>query len=341
MQYRSGSPLLKRKAASPVQVIANQVANLVATMFNYHKQAEEMYKKIQKEQKELKERRKRCGSIEEKPAEKKGGLFRRRKRKEQPASAAVLPAVSTTKAAAKPVVKQQQAAVASDAQSVQSSAAQSVQSSASSVTSSFTSVLTKKQQQAQQSLQQIQAAIASQEAREASLEQQCEATTLQAREKFRAGSKAAALRSLRKVKLWQVERQKIGGILEKLDAMQLSIESSLHSVNVISAMKAGSSAMKDLEKDMGGIAKIDEMMMDMEENLDVQQDIADLLASPGMAAANLVGHDDDALLAELAELTANDTAAMESSLPVAPTGAVNASVETVLASEEAEPMQLN
>lgn len=165
----------------------------------------------------------------------------------------------------------------------------------------------------------IKSAIESQEVREAQLEQDCAKDTLLARQKLSAGQKSAALRILRRVKRGQAELQKVGGVLEKLDAMTLTIESSLHNVSIIQAMKAGSNAMEQLENNFGHVDKIDALMSDMEESLDVQQDIAELLSTP-LVPSPLVGHDDETLLAELVELTKKDDQTAITSLPTIPPG---------------------
>ena len=69
-------------------------------------------------------------------------------------------------------------------------------------------------------------------------------TIATAKEKLEGGNKRAAVRSMKKVKLYQVELNKVAAAIDTLKMQTMSIESSLNHMEVLKAMQEGSDAMK-------------------------------------------------------------------------------------------------
>ena len=128
---------------------------------------------------------------------------------------------------------------------------------------------------------------------------------------------------MRKVKRLQAEQAKVGAAIENLETVTLSIDSTLSRIQVLDALRAGSSAIQDLQNGHS-LEQLDSLLMDVEESLDMERVIQETLASSAAAAGPLM--DDEELLAELMGLpeTADEPMVIESEeLPEAPAPAVS------------------
>lgn len=183
---------------------------------------------------------------------------------------------------------------------------------------------------AEKALNMINETIRSQEERETELQQSLDNAILDAKNKLNEGNKRAAVRYMKKAKLYRLEQDKIGGAIETMEAQVLQIESALNNAKVIEAMRTGSQTMQSLQStDGNNMESIDEILDGIRDTHDYAQEIQDILSQP---VQHVVGGDDE-LLKELEELTEKSIADFSSSLPIAPTNKLSQQEET----NEAKP----
>lgn len=183
---------------------------------------------------------------------------------------------------------------------------------------------------AEKALNMINETIRSQEERETELQQSLDNAILDAKNKLNEGNKRAAVRYMKKAKLYRLEQDKIGGAIETMEAQVLQIESALNNAKVIEAMRTGSQTMQSLQStDGNNMESIDEILDGIRDTHDYAQEIQDILSQP---VQHVVGCDDE-LLKELEELTEKSIADFSSSLPIAPTNKLSQQEET----NEAKP----
>merc|ERR1719413_69495 len=91
-------------------------------------------------------------------------------------------------------------------------------------------------------------------------------------------------------------KEKMGNVKMTLETQVMNLESAAQNADTFNAMKAGTNTMKKIRNDVG-IDKVDDLMDDIREEMDVAKDISDAMAQPidGL-------YDEDELLGELAEL---------------------------------------
>lgn len=104
--------------------------------------------------------------------------------------------------------------------------------------------LSQQEENSQIALKHIQSTIEIQEARLDEIQAKIKVTIATAKEKLEGGNKRAAVRSMKKVKLYQVELNKVAAAIDTLKMQTMSIESSLNHMEVLKAMQEGSDAMK-------------------------------------------------------------------------------------------------
>ncbi len=110
-----------------------------------------------------------------------------------------------------------------------------------------------------------------------------------------------ALCSLKHKKQKETERDKIANIKMTLETQVMNLESAVRNRETFIAMEAGKNAMAAIRKETD-IEKVDELMDDLKEEMEAASEISNALAQP----IDPFVMDDDDLLAELAEMTADD-----------------------------------
>ena len=110
-----------------------------------------------------------------------------------------------------------------------------------------------------------------------------------------------ALFSLKRKKLYEAELDKIANIKMTLETSLMNLESAVRNRETFIAMEAGKNAMAAIRKETD-IEKVDELIDDVKEEMEAASEISNALAQP----IDPFVTDDDDLLAELAEMTADD-----------------------------------
>ena len=237
--------------------------------------------------------------------QKKRGLFHRRQKNSGPTALEEPTAIPTTITTTKAV-----------------SELRSAPSKQNSKNNNQKSVTNEKQQKAQETLASLQKTIASQEEREAEMDHKISQCTQEAKAKLVAGKKPAAIRCMKKAKLYQMEQSKIAAAIETMEAQILTIESAMNNYKVMQAMQAGSTTMKNLQSETkdNSASFADALICEIRDTMDYAAEVREILSQP----VDHVILDDDELLRELQLLSADEEAgtaaavAMEIDLPVAP-----------------------
>ena len=120
---------------------------------------------------------------------------------------------------------------------------------------------------------------------------------------------------MKRKKLFEAEIEKIQNVKMTLETQVINLESAAQNAETFKAMAAGSNTMKKIRQDVG-IEKVDEMMDEIKEEMELADEINQAIAAP----VDPFLADEDELLAELNELEAGD---LEAELLAPPTGTVN------------------
>ena len=123
----------------------------------------------------------------------------------------------------------------------------------------------------------------------------------EAKTKMANKDKKGALFAMKRKKLYEQEVEKLENTKMTLESQVINLESATQNKETYHAMKTGTDAMKTIRKEMD-IEKVDDMMDDIREEMEIAQEISNAIAQP----VDLMPMDDDELLAELAELEAQD-----------------------------------
>lgn len=115
-----------------------------------------------------------------------------------------------------------------------------------------------------------------------------------------AGNKRMAIAALKRKKLLTDQQTKIIGAREKIELQLNAIESAKMDMEIIDNLQLGTNTIKEMHKGMN-VDKIDKVMDDMNDQLEVSSEIANAMSQP-------IGevYDDDELLQELEEDELND-----------------------------------
>lgn len=147
-----------------------------------------------------------------------------------------------------------------------------------------------------------------------------------------------AMFALKRKKLYEAELDKIQNVKMTLETQVMNLESATQNADTFMAMKQGTNAMKDIRTGVG-IDKVDDMMDEIKEEMDMANEISNAIAQP----VDPYLHDDDELLRELEELEQGDVEAellkptpAEASLdlPSAPAGKLPKLNNTTVSEEE-------
>eukprot|EP00567_Pseudictyota_dubia_P016150 CAMPEP_0197436890 /NCGR_PEP_ID=MMETSP1175-20131217/4240_1 /TAXON_ID=1003142 /ORGANISM="Triceratium dubium, Strain CCMP147" /LENGTH=229 /DNA_ID=CAMNT_0042966281 /DNA_START=90 /DNA_END=779 /DNA_ORIENTATION=- len=144
-------------------------------------------------------------------------------------------------------------------------------------------------------------AISTQEKREEHIQRKMDGMVKEAKEKMARKDKKGAMYALKRKKLYEQELDKIQNVKMTLETQVFNLESASQNANTFSAMKSGTTAMKKIRQDVG-IEKVDDMMDDIREEMEMANEISDAIAQP----VDPLLADEDDLLAELEELEAGD-----------------------------------
>jgi len=109
---------------------------------------------------------------------------------------------------------------------------------------------------------------------------------------------------LKKKKLYESEIEKIGNVKITLETQIMNLESASQNAQTFQAMNAGRYAMEKIRTDVG-IEKVDDMMDDIREEMEMANEISNAIAQP----VDPLMTDEDDLLKELEELEAEDVEA--------------------------------
>mmetsp|Transcript_1025 Transcript_1025/g.1663 ORF Transcript_1025/g.1663 Transcript_1025/m.1663 type:complete len:225 (+) Transcript_1025:36-710(+) len=157
--------------------------------------------------------------------------------------------------------------------------------------------------------------IATQEKREEHIQRKIDGMVKEAKEKMAKKDKKGALFAMKRKKLYEKELDKIQNVKMTLETQVINLESAAQNADTFKAMHSGTSAMKKIRNDVG-IEKVDDMMDDIREEMEMANEIGDAIAQP----VDPLMADEDDLLAELEELEAED---VESELLKAPSNPVD------------------
>mmetsp|Transcript_29270 Transcript_29270/g.43418 ORF Transcript_29270/g.43418 Transcript_29270/m.43418 type:complete len:232 (+) Transcript_29270:95-790(+) len=147
--------------------------------------------------------------------------------------------------------------------------------------------------------------IENQEKREAHIQKKIDSMVAEAKAKMAAKDKKGALFAMKRKKMYETEIDKIQSTKMTLETQVMALESATQNMQTFNAMKSGSNAMKKIRNDVD-IDKVDDMMDDIKEEMDMANEISNAIAQPVDPYA--YGDEDD-LLNELAELEMEDTEA--------------------------------
>lgn len=146
--------------------------------------------------------------------------------------------------------------------------------------------------------------IQTQEKREEHLEKKIEQMTKEAKGKLAAKDKKGAMFALKRKKLYESEIEKIQNVKMTLETQVMNLESATQNAETFMAMKQGTDAMKNIRTGVG-IDKVDDMMDEIREEMDMANEISSAIAQP----VDPLLHDEDELLAELEALEQDDVEA--------------------------------
>jgi charged multivesicular body protein 4 len=133
-----------------------------------------------------------------------------------------------------------------------------------------------------------------------------------AKAKMAKGDKKGALYLMKRKKLHESEMDKIQNVKMTLETQVLNLESASQNAITFQAMHAGKNAMAKI-RDEVGIEKVDDLMDDIREEMEMANEISDAIAQP----IDPLATDEDELLAELEQMGADDLEAELLQAPIA------------------------
>mmetsp|Transcript_5609 Transcript_5609/g.5340 ORF Transcript_5609/g.5340 Transcript_5609/m.5340 type:complete len:228 (+) Transcript_5609:39-722(+) len=147
----------------------------------------------------------------------------------------------------------------------------------------------------------IRESIEAQEKREAHKEREIDKLVSDAKAKMAKGDKKGALYAMKRKKLHESELNKIQQVKMTLETQVINLESAAQNADTFAAMNAGKNAMAKIRNDVG-IDKVDNLMDDIKDEMDLANEISDAIAQP----VDPFAQDEDDLLAELEQMGADD-----------------------------------
>ena len=128
-----------------------------------------------------------------------------------------------------------------------------------------------------------------------------------------SSNKNQALMALKRRKQYEIQQENVRGARFNLETQIMTIENAHINLETLQAMRAGSSAMKNIHGELD-IDKVDDVMEEVREQMDLANEISTAISNPlGLDA----GIDEDELEAELErfEQEALDATLLETSRP--------------------------
>jgi charged multivesicular body protein 4 len=119
---------------------------------------------------------------------------------------------------------------------------------------------------------------------------------------------------MKRKKMYEAEIDKIQNVKMTLETQAINLESAAQNAETFKAMEAGSKTMKKIRQDVG-IEKVDDIMDEIKEEMEMANEINNAIASP----VDLFMADEDELLAELNALETQD---LEAELLAPPMGSL-------------------
>ena len=152
--------------------------------------------------------------------------------------------------------------------------------------------------------------------------------------KMAKGDKKGALFAMKLKKQHEAELDKIQNVKMTLETQVIHLESAEQNRETISAMKQGTSTMKNIRNEVG-IDKVDDIMDEIKEEMELAEEVNNAISQP----VDPFMEDEDELLAELEGL---ETADLEAELLRPPAQMVdNLSLPSVPASKLPTPALAN
>lgn len=183
--------------------------------------------------------------------------------------------------------------------------------------------------QAEISLHVIMSAISQQENRESDINKKNILALQKAKEKYREGSKRAAIRYMKKSKLYEMELEKVATTIDTMEAQVLTIESAINNVKVLEAMKEGSSAMKSLQgsNSCSSAERVNQILDGVRDTADYAAEVTKILSEP----IGDISIDEEGLFRELEDMhkETKSTRSLEFILPEIPNGSLKQSEKRV------------
>lgn len=150
----------------------------------------------------------------------------------------------------------------------------------------------------------LQETIDSLEKRNKYLDTRIHQQLVEAKQKAKAKNQNGALICLKKKRMYEREVEKLNGSIMTMESQKIALESAAVNSQILKTMKTGTAHIRELHKETNP-EEVDKVLEDLEEQMQEGEEIAEAFSRPIGIAADL---DDDDLLAELNELTEEDTA---------------------------------
>jgi charged multivesicular body protein 7 len=113
---------------------------------------------------------------------------------------------------------------------------------------------------------------------------QSQSLNLKAREALSNKSRILALAALKSRKLTESALQKRSDALSKIEEVLSSVEQSISDAQVLKSLESGASALERLNRDIGGIEKVERIMERVRQGVEQSEDIGRIIAEMGTGA---------------------------------------------------------
>ena len=113
---------------------------------------------------------------------------------------------------------------------------------------------------------------------------QSQSLNLKAREALSDKSRILALAALKSRKLTESALQKRSDALSKIEEVLSSVEQSISDAQVLKSLESGASALERLNRDIGGIEKVERIMERVRQGVEQSEDIGRIIAEMGTGA---------------------------------------------------------
>lgn len=113
---------------------------------------------------------------------------------------------------------------------------------------------------------------------------QSQSLNLKAREALSNKSRILALAALKSRKLTESALQKRSDALSKIEEVLSSAEQSISDAQVLKSLESGASALERLNRDIGGIEKVERIMERVRQGVEQSEDIGRIIAEMGTGA---------------------------------------------------------